>query len=812
MANIGENTFFVYDTSINKKEEDDPQDAIVYFRPDNVSIDQQCMLSGQLVGAISFIGSISKSPPSVITMKNVKFAIAYEGVYIIALAGSLKLQNKTLKSRLAALYRLFVLFHGSITKIQQESLNRDFFLCAMKDIWSCYLSFIHRHGNSVLSLFESIPTLNIPKSMGSIFLRSCHILQNCRRHHGVLSGCILYKNRILCNEFPTQLVSSLLIKAVKKYGHMSFLAADTDFPLPRGISIIPIYLRPDEFETVSLKKLEVPLTSQLPASISQQSPSPSKQLPSASQQLPSTSQQLPSPSQQSSSTSQQLTSTSQQSPSTSQQSPSPSQQLPSTSQQSDSTSQHLDSTSQQSPSTSQQLPSPSQQSESESVSSNILTDKIPTSVKDSECIHPSTNDQNKIQNENVQFDKVGIQHRNIETNKSDGRVESINSNNSDDCTKYSTEQETVEKGVSCIQNGFNHDNFVRIEKVNYIEMNEEKECPPALEITLKKRSASVDLADQVSDSNCKVTTDIPHLQTLKIANQGLKSLPTSNRNQEFVSSNKTPLLQFKDHDSTSSSDRNNSVALDASESLANKDKNCVALDQSDGQDFKHSAEYNSVVEHSSGTTKEKEQKCVSGERETDSEVYADSFEPCYEQRESSMVSNTRREFKKCSLYVQAHSEMVVLIIMDYKLRDDAHVINKLWKMVLPVLGELEAELNEVPVPDTPLTMDETKNYRFLKVNQRDQKLESLNYKLTNHASSVQLAKHVFTENPSITDLTLRSSESVIYGHKIGTLQTYIEPISMIWPIKGIPSPKDKDFCLEQKTRKRLHCEPNINVI
>lgn len=73
---------FIYDTHKCQKEEDDPQEAVLYFYPSWVSDQQKLALCGQLIGASQFLIS-SFSCPKLISLKSGKFMIKQSERFLI---------------------------------------------------------------------------------------------------------------------------------------------------------------------------------------------------------------------------------------------------------------------------------------------------------------------------------------------------------------------------------------------------------------------------------------------------------------------------------------------------------------------------------------------------------------------------------------------------------------------------------------------------------------------------------------------------------------------------------------------------------
>ncbi|KAL0125675.1 hypothetical protein PUN28_004625 [Cardiocondyla obscurior] len=114
---------FVYDTAKCCKEEDDPAEAVMYFHPAWVSLTQRLALAGQLMGVHHFL-TTSFSAPHSITLQGGKFVLKKFGQYILAVGTDRNIHDWTLERRADTLESLLKFFHCDLVQIL-ESLNND---------------------------------------------------------------------------------------------------------------------------------------------------------------------------------------------------------------------------------------------------------------------------------------------------------------------------------------------------------------------------------------------------------------------------------------------------------------------------------------------------------------------------------------------------------------------------------------------------------------------------------------------------------------------------------------------------------------
>nr|CAD7266214.1 unnamed protein product [Timema shepardi] len=267
---------FVYDPERCQQEEDDPQEAVMYFHPSWVNDQQRLALCGQLMGATQFFLT-SFSCPRILSLDSGKFVLQQSGHYIVAVGTDHNIPDWVLEHRAATLHDLVRFYHQDLETIavtagSSETSFRDK-LC---HIFETFLPILQYAAN----LFGTIPSIRLPKlanalvvlsstaeneeidvrisSASNVFLEAIQILQCCQDSKGVLGGTLLYGNRVVA----TQLSSTLTKKLVSSDPHHIKSPAEsisTPFHTPVGVQLLTVYLDEKEFSKLSQDALKARL-------------------------------------------------------------------------------------------------------------------------------------------------------------------------------------------------------------------------------------------------------------------------------------------------------------------------------------------------------------------------------------------------------------------------------------------------------------------------------------------------------------------------------------------------------------------------
>ncbi|XP_041349463.1 uncharacterized protein LOC121368781 [Gigantopelta aegis] len=170
------------------------------------------------------------------------------------------------------------------------------------------------------------------------------------------------------------------------------------------------------------------------------------------------------------------------------------------------------------------------------------------------------------------------------------------------------------------------------------------------------------------------------------------------------------------------------------------------------------------------------------------------------------------------LYIQGHSETMLLLLLDHGCRCDSTLVHKLWKFSLPNLAELDFQvkdcLDELIEDQAQPHVD---NYSYLRY-------DSFSKSLTgNVLDSVIRSSHEFTDTAikihqnfqeldTLTDVTFCSHKASVCAHRSVNHETFFQLNNSPWLSGGYPTPKDLTFTLDELARKKLQTDHFISLL
>ncbi|XP_026541325.1 Hermansky-Pudlak syndrome 4 protein [Notechis scutatus] len=254
--------FFLYDASKVRGEGDPTRAGICCFHPRQAPRDEQELLCGQIAGVARCALEISGSPPGLVRLRKLKFALEAEGSYLWVLGCTADLSDLSCRRLLERLVGLFRFYNGPPSRAYAERSQED-----LDQEWELYVSHLQQSSSDLHRAFNSLWALDKSKVDPLLLLKAALILQSCQRSRHVLAGCILYRGLVVSTQLPPELTARVLLqkraeegssgpdKKAAQFKEGSSLASFVPTTLPPGVCVTPVYLLEDE--AAALRELPV---------------------------------------------------------------------------------------------------------------------------------------------------------------------------------------------------------------------------------------------------------------------------------------------------------------------------------------------------------------------------------------------------------------------------------------------------------------------------------------------------------------------------------------------------------------------------
>ncbi|XP_023173555.2 uncharacterized protein LOC111601274 isoform X1 [Drosophila hydei] len=238
---------FVYDTECLKDEADDPIAAVLYFHPSWVSDTQKVALCGQLMGTSYFLKDCFFKP-RILALQNGKFVLKEFGRFTLAVGTDRNIGDELLQHRANLLSSLLKFFHRDLQSLHDQyaqpaqqhnrNLNEKLY-----HIFETYLPMLQRNGNT----FQNVPKLRMPKTASHIYLEAIQTLQSCQQTKGILGGAILYHNKVVASQLGDGVTKQLVLTDPRHVRTTAEQLNMQQFHIPHGVQMLVVYVEQQQY-------------------------------------------------------------------------------------------------------------------------------------------------------------------------------------------------------------------------------------------------------------------------------------------------------------------------------------------------------------------------------------------------------------------------------------------------------------------------------------------------------------------------------------------------------------------------------------
>ncbi|KAG7175409.1 hypothetical protein Hamer_G001495, partial [Homarus americanus] len=268
----------VYDSGVCTREEDDPAHAVLYFRPRHTPTTARTSLAGQLAGVVHFCRHAFATPTVMVCGRGGEWArtrLVEVTRLLDASTGGLPhlwvtcgWDQQVFTDRLTEVLDALLphalpdadfgedqILESSpstssstpspATEASEGGVSSDGGRSGQKgedrEEEACTL--LHR-------IFNAVPSVQLPKSGGGVFLRAQQLVEVCQQQPGVLAGATMHKDRILNSQMDSDLAHILASLPLHNQKSGVLEERRVEYQLPGGVQLLKLHVPEETHSTL----------------------------------------------------------------------------------------------------------------------------------------------------------------------------------------------------------------------------------------------------------------------------------------------------------------------------------------------------------------------------------------------------------------------------------------------------------------------------------------------------------------------------------------------------------------------------------
>lgn len=154
------------------------------------------------------------------------------------------IQESLLIHRAELLVNILKVYHRDIETIFEQFSEQKNFSDKLYHVFETYLPILQYNG----SLLQNVYKLFLPKSASNLYLDAIQILENIANRSGILGGMILHHNKVLATQFSVDLTKILTATDPFRIKTTAEVEKNVNFHIPTGSQILKIYIKQSEYK------------------------------------------------------------------------------------------------------------------------------------------------------------------------------------------------------------------------------------------------------------------------------------------------------------------------------------------------------------------------------------------------------------------------------------------------------------------------------------------------------------------------------------------------------------------------------------